>query len=187
MTLPTGFYKSKKSNGKVCKLMKGMYGLKHAPRQWFSKFSAAILDFGFVQSLNDYSLFTYTKSGHFLALLVYVNDIVLTGTSNALIAEVKLFIDSQFKVKDLGPLKRLVGQLIYLTVTRPDLSFPLHVLSQFTNAPIVGHLAAAHKVLRYVKGAPTQGLLYATNQPFNLQAYCDADWGSCPITRKSVS
>ncbi|CAM8966405.1 unnamed protein product [Rhodiola kirilowii] len=247
MELPPGFFKSDKSCGKVCRLLKSLYGLKHGPRQWFSKFSAALLKFGFVQSLNDYSLFTYTRSGQFLALLVYVDDIVLTGTSNDLIVEVKQFIDSQFRVKDLGLLKyflgievarspkgifinqrkyaldllldtgligckpsvipmdtkiqlalsktapvedvssyrRLVGQLIYLTVTRLDLAFSVHIISQFMHAPTIEHLAVAHKVLRYVKGAPAQGLFYPADQPLILQAYCDADWGSCPITRKS--
>ncbi|CAM8920979.1 unnamed protein product [Rhodiola kirilowii] len=71
MTLPVGFYKIEKSQGKVCKLNKSIYSLKQASRQWFSKFSDALIQFGFLLSLNDYSLFTYNKKGIYMALLVY--------------------------------------------------------------------------------------------------------------------
>ncbi|CAM8944065.1 unnamed protein product [Rhodiola kirilowii] len=89
MTLPIGFYKREKSQGKVCKFNKSIYGLKQASRQWFSKFSDALIQFGFIPSLNDYSLFTYNKEGVYLALLVYVDDVIITGTSNSLISSVK--------------------------------------------------------------------------------------------------
>ncbi|CAM8981391.1 unnamed protein product [Rhodiola kirilowii] len=81
MSLPPGFYKNEKAQGKVCRLLKSLYGLKQAPRQWYSRFSDALVGFGFVQSLNDHSLFTYNEEGIFLALLVYVDDVILTGTS----------------------------------------------------------------------------------------------------------
>ncbi|CAM8956843.1 unnamed protein product [Rhodiola kirilowii] len=249
MNLPPGFYKSDKAKGKVCKLQKSLYGLKQASRQWFNKLSEALLSYGFTSSLNDYSLFTLKNKEDYIAILVYVDDIIITGTSQQLIDQVKHFIDTRFKTKDLGTLRfflgievarsnsgiflnqrkyalelikdagllgcrpsslpmdtkhklalstspilddptkyrRLVGQLIYLTVTRPDLAFPVHVLSQFMHQPKADHLQAAHKVLRYLKSAPAQGLFYPANQPLLLTAYCDADWGACPITRRSVT
>ncbi|CAM8945479.1 unnamed protein product [Rhodiola kirilowii] len=249
MTLPTGFYKTEKSKGKVCKLNKSIYGLKQASRQWFAKFSDALIQFGFVASLNDYSLFTYNKKGVYLALLVYVDDVIITGTSNTPISSVKQFIHDKFKIKDLGQLhyflgievarsnnglflnqrkyaldliseagllgckpsttpmdtkhklalsttpvlddpssyRRLVGQLIYLTVTRPDLSYSVHILSQFMASPTDDHLQAAHRVLRYLKMAPTQGLFFPSSKDLHLTAFCDSDWGACPITRRSVT
>lgn len=109
MTLPPGFYKADKSSGKVCKLLKSIYGLKQASRQWFSKFSESLFDFGFIYSLNDYSLFTYTKSDHFIALIVYIDDVTVTGTSKSIIDKVKEYIHAKFRIKDLGNLHYFLG------------------------------------------------------------------------------
>ncbi|GKB58819.1 retrovirus-related pol polyprotein from transposon TNT 1-94, partial [Tanacetum coccineum] len=65
----------------VCKLKKYLYGLKQAPRQWFSKLSFALLSFGYKQSKTDYSLFIKTDSSSFTPVLVYVDDLLITGTS----------------------------------------------------------------------------------------------------------
>lgn len=77
MRMPPGF--TRKGESKVCKLNKSLYGLKQASRQWFIKFSNFLLANGFVQSKSDYTLFTKHSAGCFLALLVYVDDIILTG------------------------------------------------------------------------------------------------------------
>lgn len=151
-------------------------------------------------------------------ILVYVGDIILTGSSTAQLAKVKTFIGSHFKMKDLGPQKfflgleiarstagvyinqkkyalnllsnnglidaktsaitmeaqhqltastgtllslpeansyrLLVGQLIYLTITRPDISYPVHILSQFLSKPSDAHQAATLKLVRYIKNTP---------------------------------
>ncbi|CAM8947384.1 unnamed protein product [Rhodiola kirilowii] len=237
MKLPPGFYSQARQNGQVCKLQRNIYGLKQASRQWFARFSDSLIEFGFVQSLKDYSLFTFSLQNDLLVLLVYVDDVVITGTSSLLIDRVKKFIHDKFQIKDLGILKyflglevarsaggiflnqrkyaldiladynfldckpiktpmeskhnlgtssatlipdaavyrRLVGRLIYLTNTRPDLAFLVHVLSQFMQAPNEDHLQAAHRVLRYIKLAPAQGLIFSSSSDLRLVAYCDAD------------
>ena len=80
MELPLGYAGSKgEFSSHVCRLNKSLYGLKQASRQWCSKLSQALLHYGFVQSSSDHSLFIYKSDSIFLALLVYVGDIILAG------------------------------------------------------------------------------------------------------------
>ncbi|CAM8877588.1 unnamed protein product [Rhodiola kirilowii] len=102
MTIPPGYFLMEKQMGLVCKLNKSLYGLKQTPRQWFNKLAKCLFAFGFIQSPNDHSLFTLSKGHDFIILLVYVDDIVMTGTSPSLISDIKKVIHSEFRIKDLG-------------------------------------------------------------------------------------
>ena len=75
ITLPHGFTCNKPN--KVCRLRKSLYGLRQAPRQWLAKLSSKLREYGFTHSYVDYSLFTYRKEEVFMALLVYIDNIVL--------------------------------------------------------------------------------------------------------------
>ncbi|KAK3018899.1 hypothetical protein RJ639_005104 [Escallonia herrerae] len=90
-------------------------------------------------------------------------------------------------LSDLGPYRRLIGRLIYLTITRPDICYAVHVLSQFMQSPRSQHWDAALWVLRYLKAAPAQGLFLLADSPLQIYAFCDSDWASCPLTRHSVT
>ncbi|XP_021974345.1 secreted RxLR effector protein 161-like [Helianthus annuus] len=81
--------------------------------------------------------------------------------------------------------RRMVGRLLYLQATRPDITYAVNVLSQFVSDPRQNHLNAAHRVLRYLKATVGQGILLPRSGGYNLTAYCDSDWLGCPFTRRS--
>ncbi|XP_039046666.1 uncharacterized mitochondrial protein AtMg00810-like [Hibiscus syriacus] len=83
--------------------------------------------------------------------------------------------------------QRLIGRLIYLTYTRPDITYAVNLLSQFMQQPKTSHMEAALRVVKYVKNEPGQGILLKSSLICQLLAYCDSDWGSCPMTRKFVT
>lgn len=70
------------SPGKVCRLRKSLYGFKQAPQQWFAKFSSTLREFGFKQSYANYSLFSYVQGSVSLHVLVYVDDLIVAGSSH---------------------------------------------------------------------------------------------------------
>nr|GEZ84816.1 ribonuclease H-like domain-containing protein [Tanacetum cinerariifolium] len=100
MTIPKGFA-SKDNKNKVCKLVKSFHGLKQAPRKGNEKLVYVLNENGFLQSNNDHSLFTKSKSNKFIALLVFVDDIVIIGNCVDEIDKFKIFLKSKFKIKDL--------------------------------------------------------------------------------------
>ena len=247
MTPPPGL--RRQGENLVCRLRKSIYGLKQASRNWFSTFTATVKSAGYIQSKADYSLFTKSQGNKFTAILIYVDDILLTGNDLHEIKMLKTHLLKRFFIKDLGELKyflgiefsrskkgifmsqrkyaldilqetgltgvkpekfpmeqnlkltdedgellhdpsryrRLVGRLIYLTVTRPDIVYSVRTLSQFMNTPRKPHWEAALRVLRYIKGSPGQGLFLPSENNLTLSAFCDSDWGGCRMSRRSVS
>ena len=77
--------------------------------------------------------------------------------------------------------RRLIGNLIYLTITRLDLSYSVNRLSQFLAAPRTSHLQVALRILQYIKKTPGQGLFFPSNSTIQLNAFVDADWGHALI------
>lgn len=247
MRMPPGFHSQQR--GMVCRLRKSLYGLRQAPRCWFAKLAAALKNYGFSQSYSDYSLFTLRQHERQIHVLVYVDDIIVTGNDHAAIQNFKTYLSDCFHMKDLGVLKyflgievargpdgiflcqrkyaldiitetgllgakpvsfpleqnhnlaltdgpflddperyrRLVGRLIYLSATRPELSYAVHVLAQFMQQPREAHWDAALRVVRYLKGNPGQGILLRTDCDLTLYGWCDSDWASCPLTRRSLT
>ncbi|GKB76688.1 ribonuclease H-like domain-containing protein, partial [Tanacetum coccineum] len=189
MDLPLGCYDE--SETKVCKLVNSLYGLKQAPRQWNEKLTTALKENGFKQSINDYSLFVNYDNGVFLALLVYVDHIVLTElwceygllackrAATPMQQNVNLNhieFDKDKKLKSLTKYYKLVGKLIYMSLTRPDISYVVHSLSQhmhshFTAALRVSSTCEVVWLVNLLKDLDVEGLL-----PVSL--YCDSSFAN---------
>ena len=112
MSLPLGFHSkggtsiaSSSSNSSaplvVCMLLKSLYGLRQATRQWYTKLSYTIQQLGFVQSTANNSLFVHAKGSLFTALLVYVDDMVIIGNDPTCVATLKSVLDAKFGIRIL--------------------------------------------------------------------------------------
>lgn len=135
-----------------------------------------------------------SPEGIFLCQRKYTLDIVteagLLGAKPAgtpLEQNHNLVLATSDDLHDPAKYRRLVGQLIYLTITRPELSYCVHILAQFMQSPKLAHWEAALRVVRYLKENPGQGLFMRADCDLNLYGYCDSDWASCPLTRRSLS
>ncbi|KAK3006744.1 hypothetical protein RJ639_017556 [Escallonia herrerae] len=191
---------------------------------------------------------TPAKGISFTTILIYVDNILLTGNDLQEIERLKKFLLKRFHIKDLQDLKyflgiefsrskkyifmsqrkyaldilqdsgllgvcpdkfsmeqnlklthtdgillsdptkyrRLVGRLIYLTITRPDIVYSVRTLSQSMHEPRKPHWNAAIRIFKYIKGNPGQGSLFPSTNNLALKAFCDSDWGVCGTTRRSV-
>lgn len=135
-----------------------------------------------------------SKEGIFLSQRKYALDIVAeTGLLGSKPATIPIEPNYKLALVD-GPslpkpesYRQLVGRLIYLTFTRPELSYVVHILTQFMKSPRQGHMDAALRVARYLKGTPSQGKLLRSDSSLQINAYCDSDWQACPLTRRSLS
>ncbi|XP_073116145.1 uncharacterized protein [Elaeis guineensis] len=247
MDVPPGFATAQ-TVGKVCQLRRSLYGLKQSPRAWFDRFRQAIIQMGYKQSNADHTLFFRHNMGKIAVLIVYVDDIVVTGDDSEEIAHLKAQLAQAFEVKDLGHLRyflgievarslkriflsqrkyildlltevgmlgyrpiatpieqnhrlvadtgvpidreryqRLVGRLIYLSHTRPDIAFAVSVVSQFMYDLRSVHMDAVTRILRYLKSCPGRGLLYSNHGNLRVECYTDADWAGSFDDRRSIS
>ncbi|CAJ2659174.1 unnamed protein product [Trifolium pratense] len=238
------------SNGsKVCKLKKALYGLKQSPRAWFGRFTKSMKTFGYKASNSDHTLFLKKGEGKITALIIYVDDMIVTGNDQDEIASLQKYLTSEFEMKQLGDLKyflgievarskhgiflcqrkytldllsetgllaskpaetpieqnhklfhclnsnitdkgryqSLVGKLIYLSHTRPDITYAVNVVSQFMHDPRKPHMDAVERILRYLKSTPGKGILFSNNGHLRVEGYTDADWAGSADDRRSTS
>jgi hypothetical protein len=114
----------------------------------------------------------------------------LTGSKPAptpLDPSVKLHQDNSAAYEDIAGYRRLIGKLLYLTTTRPDIAFAIQQLSQFLSSPTIVHYETACRVVRYLKGTPGRGLFIPKAASLQLCGFADADWANCLDTRRSTS
>jgi Reverse transcriptase (RNA-dependent DNA polymerase) len=247
MNLPPGLPVPRES-GLICRLKKAIYGLKQSPRAWYGKLSSALVKVGFKKGEADSSMFTKTSNKGIIVVLIYVDDLVITGSDLSGIKTLKRHLSLEFDIKDLGNLKyflgveiarshkglffsqrkyildllretgklgtkpanipmdfsqksttdnepledigmfqRLVGKLIHLTITRPDIAYAVSCVSQFMQKPMKGHLELINQILEDLKSAPGRGILMRNHGHANIVGYTDADWAGSSLDRKSTT
>lgn len=134
------------------------------------------------------------SKGIFLSQSKYTHDLIKEyklSSSRPLQLPLDPNIKLSLNLGDPLPIKSsyqtLIGKLIYLTLTRPDISFAVHTLSQFMHQPTTIHMQAAKRILRYLNNNPSQGILLTSSSEASLIAYCDSDWAGCPMSRRSTT
>ena len=132
--------------------------------------------------------------GLFVSQHKYAMDLVaaaglqdLSSLDTPMELNVKLRKDEGELLPDPTVYRTLVGSLIYLTNTRPDISFAVQQVSQFMASPRHLHMAAVNRIIRYVKGTLHRGLCYPTGTSPTLHAYSDADYAGCSDSRRSTT
>ena len=136
----------------ICRLMKSLYGLKQASRQWYKKFDDFIQSVGFLKSDEDHCLFTKTnKDGSPIFLIIYMDGMLLSGQHARELAELIWQLQLKFAMKDLGPTRHILGMKINRIQTRRQL-----FLSQ---ADYIGHVSE-HFNMQSAKSASTPLPIY---------------------------
>eukprot|EP00253_Pinus_taeda_P019897 PITA_19897 len=194
MEQPIGFIQTDSSL--VCRLKKALYGLKQAPRAWYAKMDSFLLESGFSRCYSDNTVYTKKVGNSLIILVLYVDDLILTGSDPNLINHVKSSLKKKFEMTDLGHLHYFLGlqvlqskkgKLLYLTHTRPDLSFAVGLVARFLQNPRESHWKAAKRILRYVRGTIQFGIHYSAKATPLLVGFTDSDWAGDPDDRKSTA
>jgi len=124
---------------------------------------------------------------------MYIQDLIkLASFDETSSVDTHVEVNVKYK-KDEGDLfpdpthyQCLVASLIYLTTTRPDISYVVHQVSQFMSSPQHIYFAIAHHNICYLIRSPTCGLFFPKDFPLQLMAFSDVDWVGCPDTRRSI-
>ena len=247
---PLGYQKEDKN--KVYKLKKALYGLRQAPRAWYSKIEAYFNQELFDKCPHEHTLFVkQNKEGKILIVSLYVDDLIYIGNDETMFEKFRDSMKSQFSMTDLGKMRfflgveikqfaggifiyqqkyaqdilirfgmescnnvctpivpgnklvkdekgrsvnvtefrQMIGCLMYLLATRPDLAFSVCLVARYMERPTEIHLAAAKRILRYLKGTMSRGILYkkVNHEVVELQGWTDSDYAGDSDDRKSTS
>ncbi|XP_065626372.1 uncharacterized mitochondrial protein AtMg00810-like [Quercus suber] len=199
MALPLGFH----GKGElVCKLNKSLYGLKQASsndQEEVNQFKV-LLDQKFkLKDLGDLMFFldlevARSEKGIVLCQRKYALEVLkvagLLGckpVKKPMQQNVKLSKYGGDVLHDPSSYSRLIGRLLYLTITQPDITFVVHKLSQYMSKPRRPHLATTHRILQYLKNVPGTGIFFSSSAKFHVKGFANSDWASCPNTQRSVT
>jgi hypothetical protein len=141
--------------GIVCHIRRSLYGLKQAPRAWFQRFATVVIAAGFFASAHDPALFVHV-SPRGRTLLLYVDDMIITGDDLEYIAFVKAHLSDQLLMSDLGPLRYFLG----IEISTPEgffLSQEKYIQDLLNRASLTDHLTAKTPMELNVHLTPTDG------------------------------
>ncbi|GJS96238.1 putative ribonuclease H-like domain-containing protein [Tanacetum coccineum] len=201
---------------KVYKVANALYGLHQAPRAWYETLSTYLLENGFRRGTIDKTLFMKKIKNDILLVQVYVDDIIFGSTKKSLSTEFEQLMRKRFQMSSMGELtfflastpmetykslstnaaepdvdvylyRSMIGSLMYLTSSRPDIMFALCACSRFQVTPKASHMHAVKRIFRYLKGKPTLDLWYPKDSPMDLIAYSDSDYAGADIDIKSTT
>nr|GEU71474.1 putative ribonuclease H-like domain-containing protein [Tanacetum cinerariifolium] len=185
---------------KVYKVVKALYGLHQAPRAWYETLANYLLENGFQRGNIDQTLFIKKQKvkqkpdGIFISQDKYVAEILrkfgLTdgkSASTLVDTEKPLLKDPDGEDVDVHTYRSMIGLLMYLTSSRPNIMFAVCACAHFQVTPKASHLQAVKRIFRYLKGKPHLGLWYPKDLPFSLVAYSDSDYAGASLDRKSTT
>ncbi|GKA05798.1 retrovirus-related pol polyprotein from transposon TNT 1-94 [Tanacetum coccineum] len=204
---PDGFVDQDNPNH-VYKLKKALYGLKQAPRAWYDLLSKFLLSQEFSKGTVDPTLFIRRQGKDILldyrfhkvpeAFFLNQSKYALESlkkygmessdpVDTPMVEKSKLDEDTQGKAVDPTHYRGMIGTLMYLTASRPDLTFVVCMCARYQAKPTEKHLHAVKRIFKYLRGTVNRGLWYPKDSSIALTAYADADHVGCQDTRRSTS
>nr|GEW61671.1 hypothetical protein [Tanacetum cinerariifolium] len=188
---------------KVYKVVMALYGLHQALKAWYKTITNYLLENGFQRGNIDQTLFIKRQKGIqvkqkpdgiFISQDRYVAEILrkfgLTNRKSAstpIDTEKPLLKYTNGEDVDMHTYRSMIGSLMYLTSSRPDIMFAVYACARFQVTPKASHLHVVKKIFRYLKGKPYLGLWYPKDSPFNLVAYSDSDYAGASLHKKSTT
>ncbi|GJW86823.1 putative ribonuclease H-like domain-containing protein, partial [Tanacetum coccineum] len=166
-----------------------------------------VWNFWFQRGQIDKNLFIRRDKGDILLVQVYVDDIIFGFAKKSLCTEFEKIMHKKFQMSSMSELtfflglkvkqkedgifisqdKSMIGSLMYLTSSRPDIIFAVCACARYQDNPKVSHLHAVKRIFRYLKGQPKLDLWYPKDSPFDLVAYTDSDYARASLDRKSTT
>jgi hypothetical protein len=137
---------------------------------------------------------SYSNRGYILSQTKFASDIIIrSGLSDDKVVDtpetvgMKMRADDGVPLDNPTPFRQLVGSLMYLSITRPDIAHAVHIASQFQHAPTSAHMSAVMRIIKYIRSTINKGVFLSSSSSLDLIAYSDADWGGDPNNRHSTT
>ncbi|GJT53153.1 putative ribonuclease H-like domain-containing protein [Tanacetum coccineum] len=165
-------------------------------KSWCDEFEALMKSIFQMSSMGELTFFLglqvkQNKAGIFISQDKYVAEILkkfdLVNVKAAITPKVALTKDAEAIDVDVHLYRSMIGSLMYLTASRPDIMYAVCVCSRFQVTPKISHLNAVKRIFKYLKGKPNLGLWYPRESPFDLEAFSDSDYGGSNLDRKSTT